>query len=95
MSGICNDSLNSGQRKEQAWKGQGMNLEEKIKRINELYHKSQKEGLTEEEKEEQKTLRTEYAASVRSNLRAQLDDINIQEKDGSVTNLGKKYGKRE
>jgi len=72
-----------------------MNLEEKIKRINELYHKSQKEGLTEQEKEEQKALRTEYAASVRSNLRAQLDDINIQEKDGSVTNLGKKYGKRE
>lgn len=72
-----------------------MNLEEKIKRINELYHKSQKEGLTEEEKEEQKALRAEYVASVRNNLRAQLDGINIQETDGSVTNLGKKYGKRE
>lgn len=72
-----------------------MNLEETIKRINELYHKSQKEGLTEEEKEEQKALRAEYATSVRNNLRAQLDGINIQETDGSVTNLGKKYGKRE
>ena len=30
-----------------------MNIEEKIKRINELYHKSQAEGLTEEEKAEQ------------------------------------------
>ena len=29
-----------------------MNIEEKIKRINELYHKSQAEGLTEEEKAE-------------------------------------------
>ena len=33
-----------------------MNMDEKIKRINELYHKSQKEGLTEEEKAEQKQL---------------------------------------
>ena len=34
-----------------------MNLGEKIKRINELYHKSQEEGLTQEEKEEQARLR--------------------------------------
>ena len=27
-----------------------MNIDEKIARINELYHKSQKEGLTEEER---------------------------------------------
>ncbi|MFT3984092.1 MAG: DUF896 domain-containing protein [Lachnospiraceae bacterium] len=72
-----------------------MNLEETIKRINELYHKSQKEGLSEEEKEEQKTLRAEYVANVRNNLRFQLDGINIQETDGSITNLGKKYRKRE
>ena len=39
-----------------------MNLDEKIKRINELYHKSQNEGLTEEEKAEQKLLREEYVA---------------------------------
>ena len=31
-----------------------MTLEETIQRINELYHKSQKEGLSEEEKQEQK-----------------------------------------
>ena len=43
-----------------------MNMEEKIKRINQLYHKSQGEGLTEEEKLEQKNLRAEYAASVRA-----------------------------
>ena len=71
-----------------------MNLEEKIKRINELYHKSQDVGLTEEEKQEQKQLRQDYIDSVRNNLRNQLDNINIQEEDGSITNLGKKYGRK-
>lgn len=72
-----------------------MSLEEKIKRINELYHKSQDIGLTDEEKEEQKRLRQEYVDSVRNNLRNQLDNINIQETDGSITNLGKKFGKKK
>ena len=72
-----------------------MNLEEKIKRINELYHKSQDIGLTDEEKEEQKRLRQEYVESVRNNLKSQLDSINIQEADGSITNLGKKFGKKK
>ena len=71
-----------------------MNLDEKIKRINELYHKSQNEGLTEEEKAEQKLLREEYVASVRKNLRSQLNNIDIREKDGSITNLGEKFGKK-
>lgn len=71
-----------------------MNMDEKIKRINELYHKSQEEGLTEEEKAEQKQLREDYIASVRGNLKSQLDNINIQEADGSITNLGRKYGKK-
>lgn len=69
-----------------------MNMEERIKRINELYHKSQKEGLTEEEKQEQAKLRREYVESVRSNLKSQLDNIVIERPDGSVEDLGKKYG---
>ena len=72
--------------------GFNMNIEEKIKRINELYHKSQAEGLTEEEKAEQAKLRAEYVANIRSNLRSQLDNISIQEADGSITDIGKKYG---
>ena len=63
-----------------------------IDRINELARKAKTEGLTPEEKEEQKKLRTEYIAVIRMNLRAQLDNIDIQEKDGSITNLGEKYG---
>ena len=63
-----------------------------INRINELARKAKTTGLTPEEKEEQKKLRTEYIAVVRMNLRAQLDNISIQEEDGSITNLGEKYG---
>ena len=37
--------------------------EEKIARINELYHKSKSEGLTADEKKEQAVLRAEYIAS--------------------------------
>ncbi|MCI6420881.1 MAG: DUF896 domain-containing protein [Blautia sp.] len=63
-----------------------------IDRINALARKSKTEGLTPAEKEEQKKLRAEYIAVIRMNMRAQLDNISIQEKDGSITNLGEKYG---
>ena len=69
--------------------------QEQIERINELARKSKTTGLTPEEKEEQKKLRAEYIASVRMNLRTQLDNINIQEADGSIVNLGEKYGKKK
>lgn len=71
-----------------------MGLEEKIKRINELYHKSQSEGLTEEEKQEQAKLRAEYVANIKENLKSQLDNVSIQEADGSITNLGEKFRKQ-
>lgn len=63
-----------------------------IDRINELYHKSQAEGLTPEEKQEQARLRREYIETIRRNMRANLNSISIQEEDGSITDLGKKYG---
>lgn len=66
--------------------------EKKIARINELYHKSKAEGLNEAEKAEQAALRQEYVAAIRASLRANLNNISIQEKDGSITDLGKKYG---
>ena len=67
---------------------------EKIQRINELSRKSKAEGLTEEEKKEQAVLRREFVESFRSNLKAQLDNIDIQEKDGTIVNLGEKYGQK-
>ncbi len=63
-----------------------------IDRINELYHKSQDVGLSGEEKQEQQMLRKEYIEAIRTNMRATLNTISIQEADGSVTDLGKKYG---
>lgn len=70
-------------------------LDEMIQRINELYHKSQAEGLTAEEKEEQARLRSAYVANVRNNLKGQLNNISIVEKDGTITNLGEKHGKND
>lgn len=67
----------------------------KIDRINTLAHKAKSVGLTEEEKKEQAELRQEYLAAVRKNLRAQLNNIDIQEKDGSIVNLGEKYGRKK
>lgn len=64
----------------------------KLNRINELARKSKSTGLTPQEKEEQKKLRADYIAVIRMNLRSQLDNISIQEEDGSITNLGEKYG---
>lgn len=66
--------------------------QEKIDRINTLYHKSQSVGLSEEEKAEQAALRKEYIEAIRGSLRGNLNSISIQEDDGSVTDLGKKYG---
>ena len=68
---------------------------EKIDRINTLAHKAKSVGLTEEEKKEQAELRQEYLAAVRQNLKVQLNNIDVKEKDGSVTNLGEKYGRKK
>ncbi len=70
-------------------------LEEKIARINELYHKSKAEGLTEEEKKEQALLRQEYIANVRKNLRSQLENIDMQKEDGSIVNLGEQHAAKQ
>lgn len=67
--------------------------QEKLDRINALYHKSKSVGLSEEEKAEQATLRKDYIESIRSSLRGNLNSISIQEEDGSITDLGEKYGK--
>ena len=67
-----------------------MVTEDDIKRINELYHKSQAEGLTEEEKAEQQALRKAYIEAMRGNVRAQLDSIVLQRPDGTREKLQRK-----
>ncbi len=66
-----------------------------IDRINELYRKSQAEGLTEAEKTEQALLRKQYIADVKKNLTAQLNNISIKNDDGTIENLGEKYGNKD
>lgn len=61
--------------------------QEKIDRINELYHKSKGEGLTPEEKAEQTALRKEYIAAIRGDLRSSLNNISIKNPDGTITDL--------
>ena len=64
--------------------------EKTIARINELYHKSQNEGLTEEEKKKQRQLRADYIAAIRANMRGTLNNISILNEDGTVTDLAQK-----
>ena len=70
--------------------------EEKIKRINELAHKSNTpEGLTEEEKQEQAILRQEYINSFKASLIGQLENTYIVRPDGSKERLERKKKKWE
>lgn len=64
----------------------------RIDRINELARKAKTVGLTEEEKAEQAQLRQDYIKDFRASLRGTLNNISIQEADGTITNLGEKYG---
>ena len=68
--------------------------EEKIQRINELARKSKRIGLSEAEKAEQARLRQEFLADIRRSVASQMDNIDIQEADGSITNVGEKYKSR-
>ena len=63
-----------------------------IARINELYKKSKTpEGLTPEEKIEQAELRGAFLASVRNNLKGQLDTNKKKKPDGTILDLKKKH----
>ena len=63
---------------------------QKIERINELARKKKTAGLTEAELAEQAALRREYLDGYRENLKAMLDGIIVQEKDGSRHPLKRK-----
>lgn len=62
-----------------------------IDRINKLARKSKTaEGLTDEEKAEQKELRVKYINSFKESLESQLSGITIVEPDGSKHKVKKK-----
>ena len=63
---------------------------DKIERINELARKSKtEEGLTDEERAEQKKLRYEYRFAFRANLTEQLEHTYIMDEKGNKRKLGK------
>ncbi|MBE6854847.1 MAG: DUF896 domain-containing protein [Ruminococcus sp.] len=64
--------------------------QEQLDRISELYRKSQAEGLTEEERAEQKALRDEYRAGFVRNLTGQLDNTYVVYPDGTKKKVGEK-----
>lgn len=70
-----------------------MTMEEVIQRINALARKAKAEGLTEEELAERDQLRQRYIASVRENLRSQLDNTYIVTPDGKKQKLQAKEKK--
>ena len=57
--------------------------DEMIKEINELSKKSKTIGLTEEEKQRQQYLRTEYIKAFRGNFKQQLQSITVVDKKGN------------
>ena len=66
-------------------------LEEKIQRINELARKAKTpEGLTDEEKAEQKQLRHEYIAEWRQGVVQVLDNTYVMDENGVKRKLEQK-----
>ncbi len=52
-------------------------MEDKIKRINELYRKMKAEGLTVEEQAQQESLRREYIEAMKASVKNQLGSIRV------------------
>ena len=67
-----------------------MVTEKTLERINELYHKSKAEGLTDAELAEQKQLRADF----RENLRGQLESIKIKNPDGSLIDVKARHDEK-
>ena len=82
-------------QEEETTAGQGTDENQKSQEEPKAEENAATGNVTEAEKKEQKILRTEYMDSVKRNLRSQLNNIDIEEKDRSVINLGEKYGNKK
>lgn len=68
-----------------------VNMDKKdIERINELARKAKTTGLSLEEEEERKALRTRYLQEFRANMKAMLDNTYIMTPDGEKRKLEQK-----
>ncbi len=68
---------------------------EKIERINFLSRKSKKEGLTNQEINEQKELRKEYLKSFRKSFKQKLDNIKVVDDKEEYERLIKEQKEKE
>lgn len=64
-----------------------------LDRINELAKKKKEQGLTEVEQKEQKELYKIYLGEIRTQFNATLDDVSVEEKDGTVKPFKEAYKK--
>ena len=62
-----------------------------LSRINELAKKKKTVGLTDEETKEQKHLYKIYLGEIRQQFSATLDNVSVQEKDGTVLPFKQAY----
>lgn len=67
--------------------------QERIDRINELARKSKAEGLTPEEKKEQEALRAEFRMAIVGDLSRTLQNMKIQNPDGTIVDVKPKSQK--
>lgn len=65
-------------------------MEKLIKRINKLAKKSREEGLSDEEKAEQATLRQEYIKKFRQGMENTLSNVYIMDENGNKRKVEKK-----
>ena len=71
------------------------NISKQIYQCQTLKEERNKSPFTEEEKKEQALLRQEFVANVRQNMRNQLNNIDMVNEDGTIENLGEKYGDKK
>lgn len=64
-----------------------------LDRINELAKKKKEQGLTEAEQTEQKELYKIYLSEIRTQFNATLDNVSVEEKDGTVMPFKEAYKK--
>lgn len=75
--------------------------DELINRINELAHKQKKDGLTDDEKSEQKKLRQQFLSNFRESFKSQIEMMQIYDKNGKevtpekVKEIQRKKGLRD
>lgn len=68
---------------------------ELLDRINALAKKKKAEGLTPAEQKEQKKLYKIYLGEIRQQFSATLDNVSVEEKDGTVVPFKQAYKKKK